>query len=334
MSYRTLPLKSLVVNRANDRHGELENETAAIAWLFNNRELHMRNLAKDIVERGDVFEPPLVWPSDSKFIVFDGNRRVTCLKLLSDPQRAPNIELQRFFAESASKWVGPMIDRIECQVEQDRERIDDILFRRHTGSQNGVGQSTWDDRMKANFVNRTGKGSGVSVADEIEKRLDAANLLPGKKKIPRSTMNRLLSAEAFRNRLGFSLTKGKFEYTHDENIVLRALSWVADDLANKRLVLGDIWDIEGKRHYIDRLEKRGLLPTAKDAIRKRSPDAPPPPNATPQPCSAALETNYADSADRLRRRLARSAAASSCYMGRVAIPPRTRRPAECYLRTL
>ena len=48
MSYRYLPLDSLAINRGNDRHGELENETAAIAWLFNNFELHMRNLAKDI----------------------------------------------------------------------------------------------------------------------------------------------------------------------------------------------------------------------------------------------------------------------------------------------
>ena len=34
MAYRKLPLASLVVNPANDRHGELENETAAIAQLF------------------------------------------------------------------------------------------------------------------------------------------------------------------------------------------------------------------------------------------------------------------------------------------------------------
>src|SRR3546814_17183155 len=47
MAYRKLPLASLVVNPANDRHGELENETAAIAQLFAAQEPHMRNLAKD-----------------------------------------------------------------------------------------------------------------------------------------------------------------------------------------------------------------------------------------------------------------------------------------------
>lgn len=273
MNTRNIPLTALEVNRANDRHGELENETAAIAWLFNARETHMRNLAKDIVAKGEIFEQPLVWPNGAKFIVFDGNRRVTCLKLLNDPRRAPSTALQAFFAEQRTKWKGAFPEHIPCQVESDRERIDEILFRRHTGTQSGVGQSTWDDRMKANFVDRTGQASGKSVADEIEKRLTDANLLPARRRIPRSTMNRLLSAEPFRNRLGITMAKGRFQYTHDEDVVLKAMARVAADLANRDLVLGDIWDVDGKRGYLDNLELEGVLPSAKHALALKSTDA-------------------------------------------------------------
>lgn len=167
MQTRNIPVKSLLVNRSNDRHGELENETAAIAWLFSSRERHMRNLAKDIVEQGTIYEPPLVSPEGTKFVIYDGNRRVTCLKLVADPRRAPTTELRTYFQSLRSQWKGPFTETIQCQVENDRDRIDSILFRRHTGSQNGVGQSTWDDRMKKTFVERTGKGSGVNVADEV-----------------------------------------------------------------------------------------------------------------------------------------------------------------------
>jgi hypothetical protein len=269
MAIRKIALKELEINRSNDRHGELENETAAIAWLFNSREAHMRNLAKDIVERGEIYELPLVSPDGHKFVVYDGNRRVTCLKLLTDPRRAPTAELQGFFADLKAKLEGKAFDTVECQVEQDRERIDEILFRRHTGSQNGIGQSTWDDRMKATFVARTGKGSGISVADEIEKRLLTAGMLPTRRKIPRSIMNRLLSAEPFRNRLGFTVAKGRFIYTHDEDIALKAMARVADDLANRRKVLGDFWDVDGKRAYLDELESEGALPTAKHALSRK-----------------------------------------------------------------
>src|SRR5258707_510470 len=133
MSYKTLSFNSLVVNRANDRHGELENETAAIAWLFNNREQHMRNLARDLVEKGEVYEPPLEFYEGGHYTFYDGNRRVTCLKLLADPRRAPSTELQRYLTELREKWPGKFPDGVLCQVETDRDRIDDILYRRHTG---------------------------------------------------------------------------------------------------------------------------------------------------------------------------------------------------------
>lgn len=267
MSIRKLPLSVLLVNRANDRHGELENETAAIAWLFSHHERHMRNLAKDIVENGEIYENPLVAPEKDKFIVFDGNRRVTCLKLLAEPRRAPTSGLQQFFCEQRKRWQGIFPDKISCQVETDRDRIDEILFRRHTGTQNGVGQSTWNDRMKSTFVMRTGKGSGPSVADEVERRLAAANLLPSRRRIPRSTLNRLFSTETFRQRVGITMKGGKLEFINDEIASLAALTRIANDLATRVIVLRDIWDVDGKQAYLNKLAEEGILP---DPARAKS----------------------------------------------------------------
>ncbi|MCZ4290214.1 hypothetical protein [Hoeflea alexandrii] len=260
MAYKRLPLTSLVVNPANDRHGELENETAAIAQLFASQEQHMRNLARDLVAKGEVFEPPLVFPVGDKFVVADGNRRTTCLKLLAAPRRAPTVELQQFFSELRNQWTGNFPETVECRVEVDRDRVDDILFRRHTGVQGGIGQSNWNDRMKNNFVIRTGKGSGLNLADEIEKRLKSAHMLPSRK-VPRSNMNRLLSAETLRNRLGISVRKGKLEFVREEQATLRALQRVATDLAMRTVTLENIWDAESKLEYIDQLDREGVLPT-------------------------------------------------------------------------
>ena len=277
MVYRRIALASLVVNPANDRHGELENETAAIAQLFAAQEMHMRNLARDLVFKGEVFEPPLVFPSGDKFIVADGNRRTTCLKLLAAPRRAPTVELQQFFAEQRKNWPGKFPDKIECRVEADRDRVDDILFRRHTGVQGGIGQSTWTDRMKNNFVQRTGKGTGLNVADEIEKRLKDVKLLPARK-IPRSNLNRLLSSESLRNRVGISVRKGRLDFLRDEAAVLQALARITSDLANRVITLDDVWDTESKLHYIDTLDAEGILPTA-----SRKPTRPPKGHQTPPP---------------------------------------------------
>jgi hypothetical protein len=270
MQTKKLGLDQLSINRANDRHGELENETAAIAWLFNTREVHMRNLAQDIVSQKDIYELPLVSPEGATFRVFDGNRRVTCFKLIKDPQRAPTQELQEFFKTLRDRWQGDFPQKWLCQVENDRDRVDEILYRRHTGTQSGIGQSTWDDRMKAIFIARTGKGTKANIADAIETRLKEAQLLPTGRKLPRSTLSRLLSAEPFRNRVGISFEKGQMLFTHADDIVLGALSRIASDLSSRTVVLGDIWDVDGKSSYLDQLDKEGVLPT--QANLKEEPD--------------------------------------------------------------
>ena len=226
----------------------------------------MKKLARDITESRGLYEPPLVYPDGNTYIVFDGNRRVTCLKLLANPKRAPSVELQNFFADLKDSWTGTFPTRITCRVETDRDVIDDILFRRHTGSQGGVGQANWDGRMKTTFVNRTGRGGGVNVADEIEERLKSAGLLSKRRKLPRSNLNRLLSAEAFRNRVGITVAKGKFEFIRKEDAALPALARIADDLIHRRITLDDVWDVDRKSAYLDSLENEGILPTAADAI--------------------------------------------------------------------
>lgn len=266
MSYRVIQLDDMLVNRANDRHGELENETAAIGWLFSHHLGQMRKLAEDIVRSKGLYEPPLVYQEGSHFVVYDGNRRTTCLKLLADLKRAPNAELREFFVNLRVEWTGAFPDRIMCRVETDRDEIDEILYRRHTGSQGGVGQSTWDDRQKATFVNRTGKGGKLNVADEIETRLKAAGLLPKKGRIPRSNLNRLLSGEAFRNRVGISTAKGRFEFIRTEEASLKALARIADDLAHRRKTLDDVWDVDKKSEYLNELDTEGVLPTAADLL--------------------------------------------------------------------
>ncbi|PCJ74706.1 MAG: hypothetical protein COA53_07875 [Rhodobacteraceae bacterium] len=282
MRLEQIKISDLQVNRANDRHGELENETAAISWLFNTRETHMKNLAMDIVDEGRIFEPPLVTPENGAFLVFDGNRRVTCLKLLEKPEKAPTVPLQDYFKSLRKKWRGDFPNTILCQVEENRDDIDSILYRRHTGTQNGVGQSNWDDRMKDNFVARSGKATGFNLADEIEQRLKAAEFLP-KKKIPRSNLNRFLSSEVIRNRIGISGKNKEFSYTHKPEVVLETLRDIADDFANGRVVLGDIWDNTGKLSYLEKLEDGGKLPSDEDILDTDDNKSPSKPKAKAKP---------------------------------------------------
>jgi len=260
-----------------------------MAWLLNSKTTHMRNLARDIVENQGLFEPPLVYPDGESFTVADGNRRVTCLKLLRDPSLAPTVDLEAYFRHLGRGWTPRTPISIECQVEADRDRVDEILYRRHTGSQGGIGQSPWDDRAKHNFVERTGKKTRIDPAIAVSTILHRAGYNTEAAKLPRSNLNRLLSSEAVRGRLGFTMADGEFKLLRREDAVVRALLRVAQDLISRKIVLGDLWDADGKREYLNHLELEGVLPTnapLPDEPWRDGPSVPDPddePPAEPQP---------------------------------------------------
>ena len=214
------------------------SEDAAIEWLLTHKAQHMRNLAKDVVSSGEIYEPPLVREENGHYVVYDGNRRTATLKLLSEPKNTPSQDWAKFFSDLRSAWPGKFPATIECQVEDDRERLDEILYRRHTGQKGGVGQSQWDGPAKTNFERRTGKTSKIDVAEEVEKLLHSSGRLSEDEQIPRSNMRRLFSAEQFRNRAGIAVEKNRLKFTHGEEKVLDALERIARDLLTKKKTTG------------------------------------------------------------------------------------------------
>ncbi len=265
MAYAELAIGDLRVNQSNDRHGEVGNEDLAIAELFRLHDVQMRNLGADIAVQGAIYDPPLVMPTDNYYTVFDGNRRVTCAKLLANPARAPSADLRNYFTGLANAAAREVPFELTCQIETDRNLIDNILYRRHTGSQRGVGKLDWNDRAKLTFVERTGQGGGINVASEVERLLGEAARLP-EGAIPWSTLTRLLSSEEFRNRTGISTAGRRFQLTHEHGAVIDALHRVASDLANQVVTLGDLWNNEGKRAYLNRLQGEGVLPVENERL--------------------------------------------------------------------
>ena len=263
----TISLEKLKTNASNDRHGDVASSENAVTWLLQHRGPHMRALTRDIVKEGQIYEPPLVHADDGNYTVFDGNRRVTCLKLIASPSLSPTDEWRSFFQTQRDAWSGEVPKAIECQIEEDRDRIDEILFRRHTGAQSGIGQSQWDDEAKSNFIWRTGKKARVNVAELIEGKLKETGLLDSGAKVPRSNLNRLLSAENFRNRVGIRVSKNHLEFTHEKDAVLGALARIASDLISKEITLDDLWDQKTKSAYLKELQDEGILPTPRQALK-------------------------------------------------------------------
>jgi hypothetical protein len=286
MEIAQIELSRLRLNPYNDRHGPLRDEASSIQWLLDNRKAHMRALSQDLAKTRRLYERPLVRPEGDGFVVFDGNRRTCCMKLLSNPQLAPSEAWVEFYSDLNSPEVNEAFRQIECEVEKDLEVIDETLLRRHTGSQEGVGQSPWDPEGKSFFLQRTGKAS-VGLGESIERALKAEQLIPAELALPWSNLERLFSSEPIRKRAGFSFSGGELTYLTDKQKNLETLQRVANDLVGRgkrKIVLNDLWNNAKKGQYLDQLKSEGVMI---DAVTIRPPDPetqdPPPAPAIPPP---------------------------------------------------
>lgn len=269
--YKSIPLKDLVVNPANDRHGELQSEDAAIEWLLVNKTEKMRDLLQDIADKNGIFEEPLVMESDEKgkYVVYDGNRRVTCLKLLHGITNEGIINPLAKKLQAIKTNNNLNLEKtVECRVENNMDVVNDILELRHIPGNSGAGRLKWDGHEKENFLERTGKSKKINFAREINKSLIDDGYLNPQDRIPLSTFNRLFSSKDMRNRVGFDIKDNQIIMLNDKDASYKAVTRIAKDMIAGDKTLDDVWDNKKKMDYLDELEKEGILPSAKSRLKE------------------------------------------------------------------
>lgn len=262
MEYKEISVNDLIVNPNNDRHGATPTEDTAINWLFENKPKEMKELALRICNAGRVFDAPLVVPEGRKYLVKDGNRRVTCLKLIHNPARAPK-KFSNFFHDLHRSFRKKIPLTVTCQVEKDSGVADEIIGLRHNGTQRGAGQLMWGAREKANHANRTSGKSDYEWPQLVEHYLTERNHKKEAESIKRSTLERVLKAKKRRIKLGIDLGKdGKIEATSKDFDPLPLFLRLAKDMRSNKLTLKETLVSADVDKYITELEADGLLPSS------------------------------------------------------------------------
>ncbi len=162
---RYLNLDELLIWSDNPRHGLLENE----AEEFTEEEAinilidvvgtdKMYNLIADIFASkklmGNV-NPVVVWEND-KYHVYDGNRRVSALKILKNPDTVEDIPLRNKIFNLIKDEDVSFADRVFVYIT-DKEEALEIMDKTHSGEQQGVGMISWEPYQRDISLNRRGK---------------------------------------------------------------------------------------------------------------------------------------------------------------------------------
>jgi len=163
----------------NPRHDVGLNEIDTLKKLvYKVGANQMYNLARDICENGmiEASLPVLVYDEKRrKYVVYEGNRRIACLKFLNKPQLLSSIDknLQQRFENLASRYSDKIPKTVFCIIANE-ERAFLIMERIHSGEDNGRGIKAWTSKEKAIFEERrkNKKSLALVIVEQTKKYLN------------------------------------------------------------------------------------------------------------------------------------------------------------------
>jgi len=163
---KSIPLSKLTVNIENPRFEMVGNQREAIITMLEDQQDKLVKLAEDIIDNGmNPAELVIVVPHeklDKQFNVLEGNRRITALKLLSNPELIPEKykSLLIKFKKLSESFIKHPLEEINCVVFENETKAQRWIRLKHTGENDGIGTVTWNAQQKARFEERVeGKSS-------------------------------------------------------------------------------------------------------------------------------------------------------------------------------
>ncbi|RYQ70737.1 hypothetical protein [Bifidobacterium pseudolongum] len=205
-----VPLRDLTVWTANPRIPKAQNEQEAIHHIYErsakNPALSHRtfvNLAESILKHGfeNEVDPVIVTATGGTYLVNDGNRRVSVMKVLSDLPAYQDMLTKSDYKRLSSgvrDHQTSIPDAITVAVfddsEEDRERLNGILLRKHDGPHEGIGTLPWSLEAKDRFANRQYFSDKLEAPFEAQFGQSLTSRMGGGDS--RSTTRRVMSSKA------------------------------------------------------------------------------------------------------------------------------------------
>jgi hypothetical protein len=150
---KKLKIKDLIVNPDNFRFiNPVENELAAMKELVDENAKQMYVLAKDISENGFISQDRIAWfdPDLKKYLVIEGNRRITCLKLMTVFK--DNLQVQKEIPGAKRIFKlevnDDVLNSLFFEVYANQEEALAVLPKLHQDLNGGLGRKPWDPQAK------------------------------------------------------------------------------------------------------------------------------------------------------------------------------------------
>ncbi|VVS91041.1 hypothetical protein [Desulfoluna spongiiphila] len=211
---KLISINSLLLDQNNPRFvTPAENQRDAIEQMFSLKTSKVLRIAKDIAINGlDPSENMMVHKNGDPqggYIVDEGNRRLTALKVLNKPELAPTKDLQTSFSKIRSS-ADQIPKKINCAIFDD-DSYEHWVSLKHTGQNNGVGRVSWDSPEISRYNAFHGK---PSLQNQLYSFIDLfpdefSQFIENKKVIRITNLSRLVGDPDVRKAFGLKAIDGK-----------------------------------------------------------------------------------------------------------------------------
>lgn len=248
---KIVSIKDLQLNPANPRLAPREDgapwDQKSMLEHFSSDDT-VRELAKDIVEFGlNPTKKILVErvPNKNVYVVIEGNRRVSALRLLSSPELAADKKGVQFFKTLSA--TGAIPGSIECVDGLTKEEYDHWVELEHTKEHKGRGTVSWGTQEHSRFkLALHGKARHKASLDLLEMLVNSGSIdVATMKKVPVTTLDRILQDKYVRSRLDDTSKSAIAKQGAVVNRIVR-------DLA-EGMTVNKVRSVDDRRDYIDRV---------------------------------------------------------------------------------
>lgn len=258
METKSIKVTNLFLDLDNYRFEHQSSQLDAINKMIEVYGDKLYKLAVDILTHGlNPTDIPIVVesPADNgKYIVKEGNRRITVLKILLNPNLIEDINqsLKKKFIKLAEVNKKELIRSVTCAI-CDAAEADVWIERKHSTDLKGIGTQQWNSIQRQRFKEAT--AGKMSYALQIIKLLNGSSYVDEQFKsqleiLKITNLQRLIADPVVREYLGMSLIKGKLTSDLKEEVLVNALKEVVTDMMAGDFKVSKIYDKKAREEYI------------------------------------------------------------------------------------
>lgn len=261
MANKTIKLTQLFINPENYRFEPVTSQKESIDVMVSDQEDKLYNLASDILEIGlspvDLIQVTPI--DDKKYLVLEGNRRITSLKLLNNPSLISDkyINLRKKFIKLKKDNYSKIIKSVNCVIFDNPSDANIWIKRKHANGLNGIGTVTWNSQQKQRFDEKIEGKSSLPL--QVITLLKSHEAVPQelKENLPNlntTNLQRLISDPYVREQLALEINNGKLVSNVENSEVIKGLINIVTDILSPTFTVKKIYDREKRKNYIDEFQ--------------------------------------------------------------------------------